>query len=174
MPLSPLQRDVLAALAPNRSPGSWVAGSTVLAPWLSRFPHDIDLHHLTEADMLSAMETDLRALAKMGFVAGAFRRHRNEIEIRFTKGTAEVEINWVREPAPPEGGTAPDPVFGTRASYTAVIRRKLEMYLDQLEPKHEKDLREVVAYGLDTGLPNDLRQRLAGLGLPMSCHHVHG
>jgi hypothetical protein len=163
VPLSPVQRRVLAALAPHRGPGSWVAGSAVLAPWLSRVPQDIDLHHGTEAAMLQSMAADRAMLDAMGFAAGPPKRSADEIETSFSGPGGAITLNWVHEPALPEGGTLADPVFGRRADHATVIRRKVAMHLESGDDKHARDLREFMAKGPADELPVDLRRMLTQL-----------
>ena len=166
MPLSSLQRKVLAALAKNRGTGSWVAGSIVIAPWLSRIPQDIDIHHLSEASLQEAVAADQSTLKKMGFLAGPARMSSQEIEISFACDCGTVTVNWVREATPPKGGPVKDSICGTRASYAAVVERKIEMYLQSGASKHALDLREIGLRSKGTSeIPCDLRTRIVQLEL---------
>lgn len=99
MPLTPIQKRVLAAIRSLRHPGSHVAGSLPLHATEDsvRESQDIDLFHDAMAVMHAACAADLDALSKAGFTvrqsstwSETFRR-----ALVGETGSAEaVEIDW--------------------------------------------------------------------------------
>ena len=69
MPLTDLQQRVLRLLAANRSPESYVAGSTVIhrAQGSPRFSQDLDFFHDAEDSVAQSAEADAELLAREGF-----------------------------------------------------------------------------------------------------------
>ena len=68
MPLTPLQKDVLAVLARNRSEESHFAGGIVLnaADDSARYSHDFDIFHELAREAMCASEHDVEAMRQAG------------------------------------------------------------------------------------------------------------
>ncbi|MEZ2127910.1 MULTISPECIES: hypothetical protein [unclassified Sinorhizobium] len=164
--ISGLLQTALAAIAPNRSEESWIAGSTVIAHLIDRAPNDIDIHHVNPGAFDRAIEDDTRVLARNGFIVGAREESNSELEITFTGRDGAIGINWVLEPHRPASLIA-DPVIGMRASLADVVARKIEMYKQDHLAKHRGDLVALlrhptaIAAELD---PVRLEQELTALG----------
>lgn len=102
MPLTPLQRRVIAALRATRHPGSHVAGSLPLhaKPDSDRISHDIDLFHDAQAALIDACAKDEAAL-----LAAVFNYQRTPLwtdTFRRAKihGDDEImEIDWAVDSA---------------------------------------------------------------------------
>lgn len=164
---SELLHIVLKALAQNRTVESWLAGSSVIAPLLHRSPNDVDVHHVRREAFDDAIKRDTDVLVNLGFVAGTFGASELESERRFIHSQGDIVINWVLEPQRPSYLVA-DPGIGVRASYTAVIARKVEMYKQDRLEKHREDLLCLVRNETSLEAEVDVlwfRSQLAALGL---------
>jgi hypothetical protein len=64
VPLSKIQRDILALLASHRDPESYVAGSTLLNVHAPRFSGGIDVFQDREERVLQAADQDAAVLLK--------------------------------------------------------------------------------------------------------------
>ena len=69
MPISDFQAEVLRCIAANRSPGSYLAGATVLHRGKDspRYSQDLDLFHDVEESVAKSAEADADALAAAGY-----------------------------------------------------------------------------------------------------------
>ena len=69
MPLTALQKDILAVLAANRSEESHFAGGIVLnaADDSARFSHDFDIFHELAEEVTRASNADVASLRRAGF-----------------------------------------------------------------------------------------------------------
>ncbi len=107
VPLTPLQKDVLAVLSANRSEGSHFAGGIVLnaAEDSARFSHDFDIFHELAEEVTRASDRDVGSLRRAGFeVATPSRYGEWEKEAIFRRAkvsrTGEfVEIDWAADSA---------------------------------------------------------------------------
>ena len=69
MPLTPFQREILALLAANRSPDSYLAGGAALhfAPNSIRYSDDLDYFHDSERRVTEAFHADSTLLHEAGY-----------------------------------------------------------------------------------------------------------
>lgn len=69
MPLTALQRDILAVVGRSRTPDSYLAGGAAIhfAPESLRYSADLDFFHDSEARVASAFADDAQALAAAGY-----------------------------------------------------------------------------------------------------------
>ena len=69
MPLTRMHAELLALIAANRNPESYVAGATVLhiAEDTPRFSDDLDLFHDLEDSVARSAETDAATLRAAGY-----------------------------------------------------------------------------------------------------------
>ena len=69
MPLTALQKDIVAVLAGNRSEESHFAGGIVLnaAEDSARFSHDFDILHELAEEVTRASNRDVESLRRAGF-----------------------------------------------------------------------------------------------------------
>jgi len=165
--ISDLLRRTLEAMAPNRSNASWLAGSVVLARLIDRLPNDIDIHHTRREAFERAMEKDTARLAEMGFSPTSRQDLEAEETVSFTHPEGNLTVNWVLEPEAP-AVLVSDPLFGTRASLAVVIDRKIEMFEEDRDPKHEQDLVALLRHPgtlLPEIDPAGLRAELRRLGI---------
>lgn len=107
MPLTALQKDVLAVLARNRSEESHFAGGVVLnaAEDSARFSHDFDIFHELAEEVTRASNRDVESLRSAGFKVETPSRYGEwEKEATFRKakvyrGAETVEIDWAADSA---------------------------------------------------------------------------
>jgi len=107
MPLTALQKEVLAILAANRSEESHFAGGVVIhaADDSARFSHDFDIFHELAAEVTRASNRDVESLRRASFHIETFSRYGEwEKESTFRKakilrGTDAVEIDWAADSA---------------------------------------------------------------------------
>jgi len=142
--MSKVLQRVLLSLACNRSQESWVAGSVVMAQFISRVPHDIDIHHHSSAAFEEAVERDTQTLLHQGFWIESQCPTGSELEITFADSDAAIRMNWVLELALPSR-LIDDAFIGMRASLTDVVYRKIQMYRVDRNPKHKSDLADLLA-----------------------------
>lgn len=107
MPLTPLQKDVLAVLARNRSEESHFAGGIVLNATddSARFSHDFDIFHELAEEVTRASNRDVASLREVGFLIETPSRH-GEWEkdatfrrAKITRAREMVEIDWAVDSA---------------------------------------------------------------------------
>src|SRR5437868_14625298 len=99
MPLTPLQKDILALLARNRSEESHFAGGIVLnvSEHSARFSKDFDIFHELAEEVTRASNNDVNSLRMAGFeVATSSRDAEREMDATFrhakiTRGKEMVE-----------------------------------------------------------------------------------
>lgn len=107
MPLTSLQKDVLAILAANRSEESHFAGGVVLnaSDDSARFSHDFDIFHELAAEVTRASNRDVESLRTAGFMVETISRHGEwEGEAGFRKARViccaeSVEVDWAADSA---------------------------------------------------------------------------
>src|SRR5262245_291607 len=107
MPLTPLQQEVLAVLAGNRSEESHFAGGIVLnaAEDSARFSHDFDIFHELGEEVTRASNRDVESLRSAGFKVETPSRYSEwEKESTFRKAKVSrdaqtVELDWAADSA---------------------------------------------------------------------------
>jgi hypothetical protein len=122
MPLTALQKDILAILAGNRSEESHFAGGIVLnaADDAARFSHDFDIFHELAEEVTRASNRDVESLRRGGFQVDTPSRYSEwEKESTFRKamisrGVERVEIDWAADSAFRFFPIERDPMLGWR------------------------------------------------------------
>src|SRR5882672_11252587 len=107
MPLTSLQKDVLAVLAKNRSEESHFAGGIVLnaAENSARFSHDFDIFHELAEEVTRASTRDIASLSEAGFRiekisrAGEWEHESTFRKAKVNRGKDVVEIDWAADSA---------------------------------------------------------------------------
>lgn len=99
MPLTPFQQSLLAVLAPNRSPTSYVAGATAIhfRPNSTRFSRDIDLFHDSIALVAEAYAADRKSLEQTGYNIETTISQPGFIRAVVSKDNESSLIDWARE-----------------------------------------------------------------------------
>ncbi|MCW5551102.1 MAG: hypothetical protein KIS67_02940 [Verrucomicrobiae bacterium] len=150
MPLTALQKDVLALLAAHRSEESHFAGGAVLnaAEDSARYSHDFDIFHELAEEVTRASSRDVEVLRAAGFTVQTLSRE-NEWEktctfrkARVLQGDESVEIDWAADSAFRYFPIEQDPQFGWRLhlfdlannkALTLSARTETRDYVDILE-----------------------------------------
>jgi hypothetical protein len=150
MPLTALQKDVLAVLAANRSEESHFAGGVVLnaADESARYSHDFDIFHDLAEEVTRASNRDVELLRAEGFQVQTLARE-NEWEKTSTfrkanvlRGAESVEIDWAADSAFRFFPIERDAQFGwrlhlfdlaTNKALTLSARTETRDYVDILE-----------------------------------------
>jgi hypothetical protein len=107
MPLTPLQKDVLAVLARNRSPESHFAGGIVLnaSDDSPRFSHGFDIFHELAEEVTLASNRDVTSLRNAGFqvetpsLYGAWEKESLFRRAKVLRGNESVDIDWAADSA---------------------------------------------------------------------------
>lgn len=150
MPLTTLQKEVLALLAANRSEESHFAGGIVLnaADDSARFSHDFDIFHEIASEVTRASNQDVETLRKAGFTVETLSRQGEwEKESTFRKAQvkepgATLEIDWAADSAFRFFPIERDPLLGwrlhlfdaaTNKALTLSARTETRDYVDIVE-----------------------------------------
>lgn len=107
MPLTNLQKEVLAVLAGNRTEESHFAGGIVLnqADNSARFSHDFDIFHELAEEVTRASHRDVASLRGAGFSVetpsryGEWEKDATFRKARIRRDTETVEIDWAADSA---------------------------------------------------------------------------
>lgn len=140
MPLSNIQTKILALLASNRDPESYVAGSTPLNRTASRYSGDIDIFHDREERVRVAAELDSALLEAHGF---ALRWHRRDplIYTAFVERSDQTtKLEWVVDSDYRFFPTVPDEAFGYVLHPADLSTNKVAAAFGRREPRDIVDL----------------------------------
>lgn len=97
MPLSELQSAILRTLAAQRSPDSYIAGSTPLNRTGPRYSGDIDIFHDTEERVAVAARADAATLTATGFTVAWLRQEPGIFAAAVQRDDASTRLEWVRD-----------------------------------------------------------------------------
>ena len=144
MPVTPFQAAVLRALAPNRSPDSYVAGGIALnAHEAVRWSADMNVFHDAEDAVIRSSEGDLGTLALAGYETRrelwtpSFRR------AWVSKGAEGVKLEWCHGAAWRFFPIAADDLLGWRLHWFDAITNKALAMGSRAETR---DLVDIVTY----------------------------
>jgi len=122
MPLTPIQREILAILAANRSEESHFAGGVVInaAEDSARFSHDFDIFHELAEEVARASDADVTSLRAAGFQVdtpsrqGEWEREATFRKAQVSRGAETVQIDWAADSAFRFFPIERDPLLGWR------------------------------------------------------------
>ena len=151
MPLTPLQKDVLAVLAANRSEASHFAGGLVLhaLPESSRYSHDFDIFHEVAEEVTQASQRDVADLRASGFQVetldrdGEWGREASFRKARITRGDESFEIDWAADSAFRYFPIERDAVMGWRLHWFDVATNKALALSARTETRDYIDILEL-------------------------------
>lgn len=120
MPLTSLQKDVLAVVAANRSESSHFAGGIVLhaANDSARYSHDFDIFHEAAHEVDRASRYDVETLRQSGFdistidYYGSWEKVTTFRKAKLQRGEEVLEIDWAADSAVRFFPVERDPVLG--------------------------------------------------------------
>jgi hypothetical protein len=133
MPLTALQKDVLAVLARNRSEESHFAGGIVLnaADKSARYSHDFDIFHELAEEVARASSKDVESLRGAGFEVetisrlGEWEKESTFRKARIRRAAENVEIDWAADSAFRFFPIERDPQLGWRLHLFDIATNKL-------------------------------------------------
>jgi hypothetical protein len=151
MPLTSLQKEILAVLARNRSEESHFAGGIVLnaAADSARFSHDFDIFHEVAEEVARASNRDVASLREAGFQVETPSRY-SEWEkdstfrkARVTREKEVVEIDWAADSAFRFFPIERDPQLGWRLHLFDVATNKALALAARTETRDYVDIVEL-------------------------------
>ena len=101
MPLTEIQREVLALLAQTRSPASYLAGGAALhfAPNSVRYSNDLDFFHDSLERVATAFSEDTALLEEAGYSLDTEISQPGFIRTIVSRGGAATRIDWAHDSA---------------------------------------------------------------------------
>lgn len=101
MPLTDLQRKILAVLAPARAGEGYLAGGAALhfSPNSTRYSHDLDFFHDSSRRVAEAYEEDLQLLDEAGYRVDPVFSQPGFIRATVALGKAATQIDWAHDSA---------------------------------------------------------------------------
>jgi hypothetical protein len=151
MPLTVLQKEVLAVLAPNRGEESHFAGGVVLhaADASSRYSYDFDIFHDLEQEVTRASNHDVETLRAAGFEVqtlssqGAWDKPSTFRKARVLRAGASVEVDWAADSAFRFFPVERDLLFGWRLHHFDVATNKALALAARTETRDYVDILEL-------------------------------
>jgi len=151
MPLTSLQKQVLAVLAANRSPESHFAGAIVLnaAEDSARFSNDFDIFHQLAEEVSRASNRDVETLGRAGFQiekvsrVGEWDHESTYRKARIARGTEVIEIDWAADSAFRFFPIEQDPMLGWRLHLFDVATNKALALSARTETRDYVDIVEL-------------------------------
>ena len=151
MPLTALQKIILALLAENRSEESHFAGGIVLnfADDSARYSHDFDIFHELAEEVARASNRDVETLRRAGFQVETTSRHGEwETDATFRKakvsrGAESVEIDWAADSAFRFFPIERDPLLGWRLHLFDIATNKALALSARTETRDYVDIVEL-------------------------------
>jgi hypothetical protein len=151
MPLTALQKDVLAVLASNRSEESHFAGGVVLNVTAdsARFSHDFDIFHELAEEVTRASNRDVERLRQAGFQVetpsryGEWEKEATFRKAKVSRGNDRVEIDWAADSAFRFFPIERDPMLGWRLHLFDVATNKALALSARTETRDYVDIVEL-------------------------------
>jgi len=98
MPLTPLQRMVIAALRPFRTEHDYVAGGAALNQGWLRLSDDMDIFHDHRNRLPAGAAREVRALREAGFAVEITTEDRWMVEAIVRRYGFETRVQWLDDP----------------------------------------------------------------------------
>jgi hypothetical protein len=151
MPLTALQKDILAVLAGNRSEESHFAGGIVLnaADDSARFSHDFDIFHELAEEVTRASNRDVQSLCRAGFQVetpsryGEWEKETTFRKAKVSRAGESVEIDWAADSAFRFFPIERDPLLGWRLHLFDVATNKALALSARTETRDYVDIVEL-------------------------------
>lgn len=151
MPLTPLQIEVLAVLARNRTEESHFAGGIVLHAEAesARFSNDFYIFHELAEEVTNASNRDVASLRRAGFHVetssrhGEWEKHVTFRNGRVIRGTESLEIDWAADSAFRFFPIEQDPQFGWHLHRFDVATNKALALCSRTETRDYVDIVEL-------------------------------
>lgn len=130
MPLSSFQKEVLALLASNRNPESYVAGAAIvnMTPQSPRFSRDIDIFHDPQTSVAISSQADINVLRAHGLQVELLLQRPSFVRASVKNALEGVKLEWAIDTAFRFFPVVRDPVFGYRLhEIDAAINKSLAL-----------------------------------------------
>jgi hypothetical protein len=128
MPLGNFEREILAVLARNRNPESFIGGATVLlqSPDSPRASQDVDVFHDLEESVRRSADLDLASLRSAGFRAEIVGvAHASLVRAVVERDGMQSKVEWVYDSAFRFFPVEPDAELGWRLNYWDAATNKV-------------------------------------------------
>lgn len=141
MPVSSFQADVLAVIAPNRNPNSFVAGAIVINRFGARYSGDIDIFQDFGVQLSEVAQRDAADLVAAGYQV-EWRRSGEGMtnKAQVLKGGQHTEIDWVTDSEFRFFPAIPDNLFGFALHPVDLATNKAAAAFDRRVPRDIYDL----------------------------------
>lgn len=151
MPLTTLQKDVLAILAGNRSEESHFAGGVVINADAdsARFSHDFDIFHELAEEVTRASNRDVESLRQANFQVetpsryGEWEKEATFRKAKVSRGSDVVEVDWAADSAFRFFPIERDPTLGWRLHLFDVATNKALALSARTETRDYVDIVEL-------------------------------
>lgn len=151
MPLSDLQTAILQTLAAQRSPDSYVAGSTPLHRDGPRYSADIDIFHHSEERVAATAELDAAILRDGGFSVEWLRREPGIYAASVRRDDDGTRLEWVRDSDFRFYPAMPDRLFGYTLHPADIATNKALAAAGRQAPRDVLDLLHIHHHILPLG-----------------------
>jgi hypothetical protein len=154
MPLTEYQRRILALLAKNRDPNSYVAGGAVVnrLPDSPRFSEDIDIFHDAAEAVREAFHKDHETLTIAGFKIAAIINEDSFVRAIVSDGSDSVKLDWARDSAFRFFKVQADPEMGFVLHPVDIATNKVLALAGRFEARDFVDLNYLHHEGMTLGL----------------------
>lgn len=147
MPLDEFQWEIARVLARHRSPGSVLAGGSVLQRHGFRVSADQDIFHATADDVQHSARMDLDALAAAGYTVEVTKRAEGLIEATVAReNRGRTVVQWVQSGMYSFFAPVIDPDFGWRFHYADLSVNKALAAADRRQVRDIVDLYLIDTY----------------------------
>lgn len=153
MPLTDFQRELLAVLAPGRTPDSYLAGGAALhfAPNSTRYSHDLDFFHDATERVAEAYDHDRARLLDAGFELEVALSQPGFVRAIVTRGGNATQIDWAQDSAWRFMPVVQDPLGGYLLHDVDLALNKLLALAGRDEPRDYVDIHFVMERVLPLG-----------------------
>jgi hypothetical protein len=135
-----LQHDILRMLAAQRSPDSFVAGSTPLHRDGPRYSGDVDIFHDSEERVESTALADAAILTSAGFVVEWLRQVPGIHAASILRQNESTKLEWVRDSDFRFFPAVPDELFGYSLHLVDIATNKALAAAGRRAPRDALDL----------------------------------
>jgi hypothetical protein len=140
VPLSKIQTEILRLLAAHRDPESYVAGSTPLTRYTTRYSGDIDVFHDREERVAHAAQDDSALLEESGYTVQWQRRDPQIHTATVRRAGEAMKLEWAADSDFRFFPTIPDDTFGYILHPVDLATNKVAAAYGRREPRDIVDL----------------------------------
>lgn len=140
VPLTSLQRDVLALIAGRRGPESFVAGGIALNRGAARYSEDIDIFHDRVEAVTESAVADVKAIKAAGLEAELAVRAPGFATATVRRGDETMRLDWAFDSDYRFYPARPDPEFGFTLHPIDLATNKVLAAAGRREPRDAVDV----------------------------------